>query len=59
MAQCPAFVFVLARESGLRRGRARPPVHFGLPLATLAPALVSLVRVPGGADLFGIPRQVA
>ena len=32
---------------------------FVLPLATLAPALISLVMVPGGADLFGIPRQVA
>ncbi|MFP2932817.1 chemotaxis protein CheB [Pyxidicoccus sp. 3LG] len=33
--------------------------HFVLPLATLAPALVSLVMVPGGAGLFGVPRQVA
>jgi two-component system chemotaxis response regulator CheB len=32
---------------------------FVLPLATLAPALVSLVMVPGGADLFGVPRHVA
>jgi two-component system chemotaxis response regulator CheB len=33
--------------------------HFVLPLATLAPALVSLVMVPCGAALFGLPRQVA
>ncbi len=33
--------------------------HFVLPLATLAPALVSLVMVPGGPALFGLDRQVA
>jgi two-component system chemotaxis response regulator CheB len=33
--------------------------RFVLPLSTLAPALVSLVMVPGGASLFGVSHQAA
>ncbi|MFP2909686.1 chemotaxis protein CheB [Pyxidicoccus sp. 3LFB2] len=57
---------VLAQDQGSSTAFGMPGgviggghAHFVLPLNTLAPALVSLVMVPGGADLFGVPRQVA
>lgn len=57
---------VLAQDQATSRAFGMPGAVIGggdadfvLPLSTLAPALVSLVMVPGAADLFGVPRQVA